>query len=105
MNARKFVVWRGIKGPLMQDNGGVYRIRARSKTLQVDLCLNTKNENQAKTRAKEALERGEGRKTTASRGTLEEVAECYLELPKRTAPKVAESNVARLRTLCRYVYG
>jgi integrase len=101
MTARKFVVWRGIKVPLVQDHGGIYRIRARSRTLQVDLCLNTKNEAQAKTRAKEALERGEGRKTTASKGTLEEVAECYLSLPKRTAPKVAESNVARLRTVCR----
>lgn len=105
MNARKFVVWRGIKVPLVQDNGGVYRIRARSKTLQVDLCLDTKNENQAKTRAKEALERGEGRKSTASKGTLEEVAECYLSLPKRTSPTVAESNVARLRTVCRLTNG
>jgi len=104
--SRQWVLWEGVRVPLVRDAGGVWRMRSRSRRFRVDLCLGTPSLTHAKARAREELAKGVGTSSTpASKGTIQQVADVYLATPKRTADSVATTNVSRLRTIVRTVHG
>ena len=103
---RNWVLWEGRKIPLVQDNGGLWRLRSRSKHFNIDATLGTPVLSAAKLKARDVLESGQGSAhQPASRGSLEHLCEVYLASPKKTAPKVAQANVSRLRVIVRLMRG
>ena len=92
--------------PLIFQAKRGWRMRSRSKTHPVDFWTGTTNLSEAKTRAKEFLEKNaSGWKPGRGGGSLEDLAALYLETPKRTKSNVAKDNVSRLRTVCRVALG
>lgn len=99
------VKFEGRTYPLLWEPAG-WRLRSKSKTHPVDYRTGSKLIGTAKTLALEWL-RTHGAKIRQARkggGTLETLARLYLAAPKRTQAHVAQSNVTRLRSICRTVF-
>lgn len=106
--ARKFVIWKGRKVPLVRDNGGLWRLRSRSKYLNVDISTGTVNETTARQVARRLLDEGvatENPKRGPAGASLQTLVDVYLATPKRVAKVSAASNVNRLAKIVRLVYG
>jgi integrase len=106
--ARKFVAWKGRKIPLVRDNGGLWRLRSRSKFLNVDVSTGTTNETAARQVAKRLLEDGvatESPRRGPASATLQTLVDVYMATPKKVARVSAASNVNRLAAIVRAVHG
>jgi hypothetical protein len=80
-----------------------WRLRSKAKGRLADFRTGTRNLKEATRRAKEYLDRRatDPRHSRKGGGTLEALAEVYLETPKRTKAICAVSNLSRLRGVCR----
>jgi hypothetical protein len=80
-----------------------WRLRSKAKGRLADFRTGTRNLKEATRRAKEYLDRRatDPRHSRKGGGTLEALAEVYLEIPKRTKAICAVSNLSRLRGICR----
>jgi integrase len=106
-SARKFVTWKGRKIPLVLERG-IWRLRSRTRFLQVDLSTGTSNETMARTLARDLLEAGaavEKERKTAGNATLQDLVDAYKATPKRVAERTAASNISRLIAIVRLVHG
>lgn len=92
----------GRNYPLVHEPQG-WRLRSRAKMRSVDFRTGTHNLTEAKRRAKEFLAREIVTHSRRGGGSLEALAQLYIATPKRTKEHVAQSNVSRLRSICRTV--
>lgn len=107
-SARKFLAWKGRKIPLVRDNGGLWRLRSRSKHLRVDVSTGTVNETEARQVARRLLDDGaatENPRRGPTAQTLQTLVDLYLATPKRIAKKNATCNTQRLAVMVRLVLG
>lgn len=98
-----FVMHQGRKIPLVLNNG-VWRLRSRSQHYKVDHSLDTGDLTSAKRLAREYLDQGI-KEVKRSVETLEDLAKCYLDMPKRAGERTAVDNVQRLRSIVRVAWG
>lgn len=89
------------------ERTGYWRVRRRVKhDINIDRSTHIRDLAEARKWCKEHLGNrlGETRRLLSGDHTLEEVAAAYLSFPKNVREYVAESNVARLRSVIRDVY-
>jgi hypothetical protein len=94
----------GREWPMYYEPTG-WRLRSKAKGRLADFRTGTKNLKEATRRAREYLDRraNDPRHSRKGGGTLEALADVYIETPKRTKGNVAENNVSRLRGICRVI--
>lgn len=105
---RPSVIVGGVRYALHQDpRSKVWRVRKRTKDVQVDVSLGVVNLKDAETKAKETLGKEHDKKTRLSNGAafLREIADVYLKMPKRCSEEVAEINVKRWGKILEVAWG
>ncbi len=105
-NPKPFVLHDGRRYPL-SINHGLWRMRSQARGRKIDVTLGTADLAAAKRYAKDWLESpaGQAAHKPKGKGTLEELAQAYLTMPKRVGVRAAASNVSRLRGVVRLVMG
>jgi integrase len=100
------VTWEGRFYRLHLEKNG-WRLRMRTKGLNLDYFTGSKLFGTAQRLAREWLKDNAAQPTAIRKGggDLESLAKLYLATPKRTKQEVAEINISRLRTICRKALG
>lgn len=99
------VRWEGREIPMVLHDG-IWRVRTRTKALQVNFSTGTASLSEAKRIAREMLAgmdvQPRGKKPTA---TLAEVVALYLDAPKRCGDDSARGNVSILKSVVKNAWG
>jgi hypothetical protein len=105
---RNSVVVAGVRYPLHQDpRSRVWRVRKRTREIQIDLSLGSVSLDDAIEEARKRLGKEHQERTRLRTGkvTLREICDIYESMPKRCSKDVAKANVQRLSKVLSDAWG
>lgn len=105
---RNSVIVGGVRYSLLQDpRSKVWRVRKRTKDINVDVSLGVVQLKDAEEAARKLLGKDQEKRTRLRSGgaTFTEIANAYKKMPKRCSADVADANVDRWEKIVEVAWG